>query len=325
MRVLIFGGTAFIGRAVARRLMRGGHQVALCHRGRTEPPELAAATHLHADRTDTASVRSAIARFAPDVVLDAYALTAHDVETVLPAVPDGTPAVVLSSQDVYAAFAGFLAGKAVAAVPVREGDALRRRRYIHRDEPPPNVPATYEKLDVEEAWHERGATILRLPMVYGPHDSQCRENFVLRRIAAGRTRIPIGAGTLLWSRVHVEDLAEAIVTALRTPAAAGETLNIAEPNTPSMELWMLQIAEAAGVDVELVKVRDDLLPPDLLLTRAHPQHILVDASRAAALLGWSPRPPADRIADSVRWHLKHRTYASWTDADSEADDKALLG
>ncbi|MUN63548.1 hypothetical protein GMA12_10395 [Kocuria sediminis] len=87
MRVLVLGGTSFIGRAVVVRLLRRGDRVAVYHWGRAEPPELAAATHLHGDRAD---------------------------------------------------------------LPAR-----------------------------------RDATVLRLPMVYGPHDPQCREDFVLRRAAAG--------------------------------------------------------------------------------------------------------------------------------------------
>lgn len=103
----------------------------------------------------------------------------------------------------------------------------------------------------------------------------------------------------------------------------GETLNIAEPTTPSIELWIRQIAQAADVEMELVPVRDDILPPDLMLTKAHPQHVLADVSRAIERLGWQPRPFPERIADSVRWHLEHQTYAPWSDADSEADDRAM--
>lgn len=323
MRILVFGGTAFIGRAAARKLARRRHQVALCHRGRTEPPELADATHFHVDRADAVSLREAIARFAPDVVLDTYALTGEDVQHVLPVIPAGVPVVVLSSQDVYAAFDGFLSGTVVAPVPLREGDELRSRRYLYQDDAPPGVPANYEKIDVETAWRERGATIIRLPMVYGPRDPQCREGFVLRRIAAGRTRMPIGAATLLWSRAHVEDVAEAIAASVEEATTDGEILNIAEPSTPSMELWIRQIARAAGVEMELVPVPDDVLPPDLMLTKAHPQHVLADVSRATERLRWKPRPSAERIADSVRWHLEHRTYAPWSDADSEADESAI--
>ncbi len=40
-------------------------------------------------------------------------------------------------------------------------------------------------------------TALRLSMIYGEHDGQRREEFILRRVRACRRRIPIGAGTSL--------------------------------------------------------------------------------------------------------------------------------
>jgi 2'-hydroxyisoflavone reductase len=37
MRVLLFGGTAFVGRHVTEALLGRGHQVTLFHRGLTDP------------------------------------------------------------------------------------------------------------------------------------------------------------------------------------------------------------------------------------------------------------------------------------------------
>ncbi|WP_308796357.1 NAD-dependent epimerase/dehydratase family protein [Agromyces silvae] len=323
MRILILGGTSFIGRAIARALLGRGDVVALYHRGRTEPPELARAIHIHGDRADLPAHRPEIRRFRPDAVVDTYALTREDAAIAASVVPDGIPAIVLSSQDVYAAFDGFVSGEACAAVPLREDAPLRERRHLYRDDPPPGVPARYEKIDVEEGWSIRGATVLRLPMVYGPGDPQCREGFVLRRILAGRRAIPVGAGNLLWSRAHVEDVAAAVVAALGQPAARGTTINLAEPTTVSIRQWMQQIASAAEAQIDLVRVAEDALPPDLMLTKAHPQHVLVDTRLAEARLSWAPEPVEARVADSVRWHLEHRTPAPWTAADAAADDRAL--
>jgi hypothetical protein len=56
---------------------------------------------------------------------------------------------------------------------------------------------TYEKLDVEEVVRAAGAVVLRLPFVYGAHDVhplRRREEFILRRVRAGRKRIPFQRG-----------------------------------------------------------------------------------------------------------------------------------
>ncbi len=323
MRILILGGTSFIGRAITRALLGLGHEVALYHRGRTEPSELARATHMHGDRSELFDRREEIARFGPDAVVDTYALTLRDARIAVSALPVDVPAVVLSSQDVYEAFEGFLTGRATAPLPIRENAPLRRRRYLYRDDPPPGVPADYEKIDVETVWSERRATILRLPMVYGPGDPQCREGFVLRRIAAGRRTIPVGAGNLLWSRAHVEDIAAAVVSALGNPAASGAIINIAESATVSVRRWIEQIAFAAGAELELVRVSEETLPADLMLTGTHAQHVLADTHLAEGLLHWTSDPADERVADSVRWHLRHQSYQPWGDADTAADERAL--
>lgn len=323
MRILILGGTSFIGHAIARALLRRGDEVALYHRGRTEPAELRRAIHIHGDRADLPAHRNALARFRPDAVVDTYALTRRDAAIAASVVPDRIPAIVLSSQDVYDAFDGFLSGEARAAVPLREDAPLRERRHLYRAAPPPGVPADYEKIDVETVWAERGAVILRLPMVYGPRDPQCREGFVLRRIAAGRRVMPVGAANLLWSRIHVADVAAAVAAALDDRSSPGTILNLAEPATTSIRQWIEQIASAAGAELDLVRVAEDSLPADLALTRAHAQHVLADTRLAEERLAWVPAPAAGRVADSVRWHLEHRTAPPWTEADTAADELAL--
>ena len=65
----------------------------------------------------------------------------------------------------------------------------------------------YDKLDVEPAYLAQGAAVLRLGAIYGARDPQRREEFILRRVGAGRKRIPVGAGTWLWTRGYVADLA----------------------------------------------------------------------------------------------------------------------
>lgn len=234
------------------------------------------------------------------------------------------PTVVLSSQDVYEAHAGLRGGVGVAAVPLSEDSELRRKRYPSRGLGIDGVPEDYEKLDVEERWLAREAAVLRLPLVYGPHDGQRREEPILRRLRAGRDRIPVGAANLLWTRGHVDDLAAGVLAALDNRAADGLAVNLGEPRTRPVGWWLEQIVSAARSEAELVRVADHALPPDLAITAAPAQHLLVSVSRAETLLGWSPGDPATRIAESVRWHVEHPPGdPTWSDDDGRADDAAL--
>src|SRR5258708_8597475 len=95
----------------------------------------------------------------------------------------------------------------------------------------------YDKLDVEDVSLPRGATSVRLPMVYGEHDYQLREEFILRRLRAGRDRIPFGSGSWLACRGYVRDIARGVHLVLKTPAAAGQVLNLCEDRTYSIPIW----------------------------------------------------------------------------------------
>ena len=50
MRILIIGGTAFVGRHIAQAALDAGHQLTLFHRGRTGPGLFPEAEHLTGDR-----------------------------------------------------------------------------------------------------------------------------------------------------------------------------------------------------------------------------------------------------------------------------------
>ncbi|MGH3764701.1 MAG: NAD-dependent epimerase/dehydratase family protein [Pseudonocardiaceae bacterium] len=323
MRVLVLGGTWFLGRRVVERLHERGDCVLVVHRGQAEPAEWVPAGHLHTDRRRLADHADTLAEFHPDVVVDSCPLTGADVDAVLPVLPE-VPTVVLSSQDVYAAFTGLRSGREIAALPITEDAELRTERYLYRGAGIDVVPDDYDKLDVEERWLRRGAVVLRLPLIYGPHDRQRREEPILRRLRARRSRIPIGVGNLLWTRGHVDDLATGVLAAIDNRAADGLAVNLGETQTVTIRAWLTQILEAAGGGAELVTVAEATLPPDLAITAAPAQHLLVSVARAQKLLGWAPGDPLTRVRESVRWHLSHPpTGITWTDADSTSDDAAL--
>jgi nucleoside-diphosphate-sugar epimerase len=220
---------------------------------------------------------------------------------------------------VYRAFGALNAGTESDPVPLDESSPVRTERYPYRGKIP--KLDDYEKLDVEDRYLWRGATILRLPMVYGEHDPQRREEPVLRRIRAGRTRLPIGPGNWLWSRGYVGEIARGVRLAVEQPNAAGEIVNLAESTTVTMRAWFEQIVAAADATLELVTVPDAVVPLDLQLTAAVRQHLLFNPTKAQLLLGWTHADPRQTVARSVHWHLTHPPERP--DEDFAADDAAL--
>jgi nucleoside-diphosphate-sugar epimerase len=313
---LVIGGTGFVGRRVVEELMRAGGEVLLLHRGENEPESLAECEHLHADRAQFASVAADVRSFGPDVAIDAYALTRADAEAVVPHLPD-VPLIVLSSMDVYRAYDFLRAGEEGQSTPIDESAPLRTSRFPYRGAG--TGLDDYEKIDVEQVYREHGGIVLRLGVVFGEHDWQRREEFVLRRVRAGRTRIPVGPGTWLWSRLYVGDAATAVQAAAARPDP-GAIYNVADPATWSMHGWARHILGAAGHEAELVPVPEHVLPADLALMASQAQPMLFDCSRIVQELGWRARPFEEAVELSVRWHLDHPPA---DDTDFEADDRAL--
>jgi nucleoside-diphosphate-sugar epimerase len=319
VRVIVLGGTRFIGRAIVEELAAAAHEVLVVHRGNLEPADMPAIQHLHTERSDLTAHRDELAAFKPDGAVDCRALTRADAEAVLDALPSELRLVVISSVDVYRAFGALNQNLETDPVPLDETSPVRPTRYPYRDQTP--GLEQYDKLDVEDVYLPRGATSVRLPMVYGEHDYQLREEFLLRRLRAGRARIPFGSGSWLACRGYVRDIARGVHLVLQTPAAAGEVLNLCEDRTYSMRMWSQMILDAAASAAELVRVADDLLPEDLKPTGTLSQHIPVSAQKARSMLGWTTSDPAESLRTTVRWHLANPP--SNPNLDFSADDSAL--
>lgn len=321
MRTLVLGGTRFIGRALVAELLSAGHTVSVLHRGEHEgdlPPEVA---HIHTERSQLGACRDQLSKFSPDVVIDLSAMTAADAEVLDAAIDPAVPLVAVSSVDVYRAFASLYEEVVTDAVPLAEDVPLRT------GPPPDRVTMAgwaykadlYEKLDVERIYLERGATICRLPLVYGEHDYRRREEFVLSRVRAGRDRIPVGASTLLISRGYAPELARGLRLAAERGGGGG-VFNLAERETATVRLWMEEILAVAGHEAELVRVSEEWLPDDLGFTTEIPQPLLVDSTKAARELGWVHAPWRECVAKSVEWHLANPPDGAHS---FEADDAAL--
>jgi nucleoside-diphosphate-sugar epimerase len=325
MRVLVLGGTRFIGLALVEELLGVEHTVAIVHRGEHEPDLPPTVEHIHTARRDLPARRDAVARFAPDAAVDLAAMTAADAEAALAAVDPAVKLVAVSTIESYRVFASIYAGTVTDAVPLAEDAPLREGPY-----PAPEQAVSqgwdyeadsYDKLAVERLYLERGATVCRLPLVYGPRDYKRREDFVLARVRAGRKRIPVGPGTFLTSRGYAPELARGLrLAAERGPAGV---FNLAESASPTVGLWAQEILAAAGASAELVRVPEDLLPPDMGLTGEIPQPWLVDSGKAARELGWVHADWRECTRRSVRWHLENPPPASETIVDFSADDAAL--
>lgn len=234
MRILVIGGTRFIGPRVIRRLLKNGHEVGVFYRGEHEAALPTAVRRFKDPRAGmpVTEIPEELRHFQPEVVLHMIAMGERDAEIACKAFTGvARRLVVLSSGDVYRAYGVFKGTEPgpIEPVPLRESAALRTRLYPYRrdDLPRSSFEYDYEKILVEQAVAADSrlpATILRLPKVYGPDDNQ-ELNTVY-----GFKHHP------QWRFVHgyVENVGAAIALAVMDQRASGRIYNVGEAFTPTI-------------------------------------------------------------------------------------------
>jgi nucleoside-diphosphate-sugar epimerase len=313
MRILVIGGTGFISGAISRQLVNAGHSVAVLHRGAGSSSGVVT---IQADRRRLDEVRDRIAAFEPDVAIDAILGSGEQAAiTVRTLAGIAGRLVVLSSQDVYRATSvlhGLEAGPP-QPVPLTEDSALRTRLQPY---PPPLLDrlrvifpwleGDYEKIAVERAARadpRLPATILRLPMVYGPGDPLHRLHPIVKRVDDRRSTLVLSERVAQWrgSRGYVENVAAAIVAAAVSPQAIGRVYNVADAVMSELD-WTRAVAEAAGFGGTIAVVADDRAPAHLQMPGNLDQHWVTSADRIRRELAFEdPVDLATALGRTIAW------------------------
>lgn len=310
MRILVIGGTGFIGPPLVRQLAAAGHDVAVFHRGHAQVD--LPAEHIHGDRRDLPHLRP-----KADVVVDLILSSGAQAERLMEAFRGVAERVVIASSiDVYRA-CGILHGSEPGPpdpVPLTEDSPLRTKLQTY---PPEHIAelrkifgwldAEYDKIPVERAIiGDRGlpGPVLRLPMIYGPGDHLRRFHPVLRRIDHGRRAILFETGAAQWRspRGYVDNVAAALALAATDDRAAGRIYNVAETPAFTELEWAKKIAATAGWDGEFHVLPTERMPEALRFPGNTGQHWEADSTRIRKELGWQEIVPVEEaIRRTIEW------------------------
>jgi nucleoside-diphosphate-sugar epimerase len=315
MRILVIGGTRFMGPLVVRSLNDLGHEVIVFHRGQTPVDLPSAVKEILGDRRPLASFAGKLTRLAPDIVLDMIPAIEQDAQDVMSTFRGIARRVVaISSQDVYRAFGRVNHKESGPAEPgpITEDSPLREHLYPYRGETPRNEDQKqwmndYDKILVERAVMgdpELPGTILRLPAVYGPGDYQHRTFAWLKRMDDERPAILLDEKEAQWRWTHgyVENVADAITLAVTSERASGRIYNVGEPFALSMAEWIGKIEEATGWHGSIVLAPQGKLPQPLRWGINAEQDIVVDSSPIREELGYKERIDLDEaFSRTINW------------------------
>jgi 2-alkyl-3-oxoalkanoate reductase len=291
MRVFLAGATGVIGTPLVPQLVKAGHEVTAMTRSvlRATQLEAAGADPVVCDVFDADGVRAAMADAAPDAVV-------HQL-TALPARLDwGDPDLFAQNNRVRTEGTGVLVDAALATGASRvvaqsiafayapTGERVKEEdAALFTDAPPPVgglVAAIVEHEERVTGTAGIDGVVLRYGMLYGPGTYHDRRGATAADIIACRVPLVVGA-TGMYSWLHVEDAASAVVAALERSAPG--IYNIVDDEPAPQPEWLPVLAQALRADPPAAA--ETLPPPDT------PEMSLRGASNAKAKreLGWQPR------------------------------------
>lgn len=245
MKLLVLGGTRFVGRGIVDAALQANHDVTLFNRGVSDPGLFPFVQRIIGDRRRDAGK---LASQGWDCVVDVSGYSPADVRPVVHAIGENTVHYVyISTVSVY-------------ATPMTPG-AADDAPLIHVDETVPDSdPRSYGGLkalcesELRASLGDR-LTILRPTVVVGPHDYTDRFTWWVRRIArGGRLSVPH------WLDQHVQlidvrDLSAFVVHVAQDRVLG--TFNTVGPRELLTLAGMIDvIQEAIGTKVELVRADD---------------------------------------------------------------------
>ena len=319
MKALVIGGTGPTGPGIVRGLIERGYEVTILHRGTHESDAIPARVeHIHTDPHFLEPLQEALDGRSFDLVVATYGRLRHVAEALVGKTPrliavGGTPAYrgLLNPE------ANFPPG---LAVPVREDaprvESEQENRFGY-------LIAQTERTVM--SYHERGcyrATLLRYPLVYGPHPFSSPVWQIVRRILDRRPRIVLPDGGLtLLTRGYVDNVARAILLCVDSPeAAAGEIYNCGDEDLLSLRQWVETIAGAMAHEWEIVPLPDVVAAQvaSLVPFSGPSHHQVMDLSKIQRDLGYRDVVPvSEALPATVEWFVEHADEVRAVEATSD--------
>lgn len=291
MRILVLGGTSFVGRAIVEDALRVGAEVTLFGRGKTGPDLFTDLTRLIGDRDsgDYAALRAG----TWDAVVDVSGYVPRHVGQAMDALGERAGRYVFISSHAVYQLEGIGPGSTEDTPrrpPVRDTEQLTEATY---------GPLKVACEDDVLARYGTRATIVRPGKVAGPHDPQPGLTYWVRRAArGGRVALP-GDPRQPVQVVDSRDLARLVVQ-LISDDRPGAFHAVGPANPVTLGGLVETCAVAADTEVEIVPVPQTTAPGPFPLVRANWPSQQRSPARARAA-GLPATPLGVTAADVLAW------------------------
>ncbi|WP_285572415.1 NAD-dependent epimerase/dehydratase family protein [Streptomyces sp. RTGN2] len=307
MRLLVMGGTWFLGKQIAEQAVGRGWDVTTFNRGRSGT-DVPGVRPVHGDRTAPDDIRRLAARGPWDAVIDTSSsdLAPRDVLLAASVLKDHAARWVhVSTVSVYQGWPhrSLTERSALLECPADADDS-----YGYTGEGGSPTAYGFQKAGGERAVEESfagRAVILRPGVILGPGEYVGRLPWWLRRAERGGRILAPAPGPRVMQPVDVRDVAEFALGQAEGDEAG--SYNVAHPDGISFKRFLdtcLTVTGGTGhpvwVDPEVLTAHGVKQWTELPLWRTHEGVWSVDPSRATAA-GLRCRPLPETVADTWAW------------------------
>jgi 2'-hydroxyisoflavone reductase len=317
VRLLLIGGTSFVGRAISLAGLASGHEVTVLNRGQTPSDLPAEIERLVGDREGDLS---ALAGRSFDATIDVIAYRPGDVARLHDAIGDrGGHHVQISSVSAYAD---------PATVGATEATAFLWPQGLAA----PDAAITGETYGPLKADCEREAiarfgestTIVRPTYVIGGHDVTLRFPYWVERCRRGGTVAVPGPREVALQYIDARDLAEFTVRLADEATAGAFTAAGPWPAARFVDV-VEQIAQQVGpagtsvVEVSPEVVEREGLAGKFPLWSGPTSELVMELDPSVAMAaGLTLRPLAESVDDIVEWWQDRPWPGHWLSGEEEA-------
>ncbi len=299
MRILIFGGTGFLGRHLVQAALEHDHTVTLFNRGLTHPELFPQVEQIHSDRAHDLQL---LHGRTWDAVLDSNGQMPPQVQASARLLAEHTEHYTfISSTSVYADF---------TVAPIDESSPVSKLEDSAMDDEQPQTYGARKALCeyyAEQALPNR-VLIIRPGLIVGPYDPTDRFTYWPHRIAQGGQVLAPGNPEQPVQFIDVRDLTEWIITMIG--ACQVGVFNAKGPASfLTIRQFLERCREVSGSDAQFEWVDEQFLlaqgvAPYLQLPLWVPGEMVgfsrVDCHKAFSA-GLHCRPLDETIRDTLNW------------------------
>lgn len=310
-RVLILGGSCFIGKAITNEMVSNGYEVTLLNRGNNK---INGVTQLVCDRNQKEEMTEVLKGKKFDYLVDVSGLNKRQAEIICNSI-DTTELkkmIFISSSAVY--------DVEHLRVRFREDDRMKANKYW--------TEYGTDKIEAERTFKrfveqkQIPLTIIRPPYVYGEDNYAQRESFIFEHILTNRPVIIPNTNKKLQF-IYVRDLAVIVRKLLEKPDETIEIYNVGNSEYMTAKEWVQCCAKAAGKNVEMVCF--DYKKEKRNVREFFPFHDYDNVLNVGKIKNICPEETdfLEGLKNAYQWFLKEREHIIWKEEIKKNETEIL--